>query len=532
MTANKAEMKSLEERSKELFQNSVKTDQELEQVETLLWNSTARTSIAFTSPLLKLKEMNLTNNKLTSLDFLANTPALERLYLADNAVETISEQIKNVTHLHTFDISFNKIKDINSLKILETLSKLRFLCVRGNPFVPRFAKFGEIILKMLPELENLNDKGVQVLKHNIQQQANPVTLDGPYLSKLDPFENLQNLKLVDCKISSIQIIQKNNNVKHLDLSDNLLTKLDGVQFFANLTELVVEKNLLVDISDVGHLTALRKLEVGSNQIASLGVCLTGLKDLSLLSLENNKIKSLSSITELNNLLELYIGENLIDDLKEIKHIAGLKKLIVLELWGNPLCKEYDYKLYTIFHIKDIKVLDGNSILQSEFEEAKEAFTGRLSDELLNTKLVGKNLNTLEFMDLSRCNLRDFDNIFSHTRFPALTEINVSSNFFTSLKCFGHLPLLKILIIADNRLSSFDPIADPKMKIGLNGMPVSSPVTPDARDAGHQPQQVHGTRRTEVLQPPKTLRPQSGQQLHPQDLGHQSPHKSAGFGPKR
>jgi len=63
----------------------------------------------------------------------------------------------------------------------------------------------------------------------------------------------------------------------------------------------------------------------------------------------------------------------------------LEKLIVVDLWGNPICKDFDYRLFVIYHIKDVKVLDGISISQSEYEEAKEAFTGRLSEELLQVK---------------------------------------------------------------------------------------------------------------------------------------------------
>ena len=87
------------------------------------------------------------------------------------------------------------------------------------------------------------------------------------------------------------------------------------------------------------------------------------------------------------------------------------------------------------------------------------------------KLKGQNLKTIESMDLSRCKLRDFDAIFTMEKFPAVQEINVTGNHFTCFKGFKNLPNLKILIISDNRLTSFEPLADPKYKVGLNGIPV-------------------------------------------------------------
>lgn len=107
-----------------------------------------------------------------------------------------------------------------------------------------------------------------------------------------------------------------------------------------------------------------------------------MKKLQHLSLESNLIESLQGLKVLEKLLELYIGENYVADLKQIRFLSNLKKLIVIDMWGNPLCKEFDYRLYVVYQVKDVKVLDGTSISQAEYEESKEAFTGRLSEELL------------------------------------------------------------------------------------------------------------------------------------------------------
>ena len=111
------------------------------------------------------------------------------------------------------------------------------------------------------------------------------------------------------------------------------------------------------------------------------------------------------------------------------YLRKFENLRLLNLEGNPICKDFDYRLFVIYHIKDVKVLDGISISQSEYEEAKEAFTGRLSEELLQVKLAGKDFAKIEVMDLTNSSLRDFNEIFNNKKFPNCSELNLEGNFF-------------------------------------------------------------------------------------------------------
>lgn len=78
-------------------------------------------------------------------------------------------------------------------------------------------------------------------------------------------------------------------------------------------------------------------------------------------------------------MELYIGNNKIKDSKHIKSLAGLTKLIILDLSGNPISKDNSYRYYTVFLLKKLKVLDGISIESPEHQQAREHFTGRLTE---------------------------------------------------------------------------------------------------------------------------------------------------------
>jgi len=47
-----------------------------------------------------------------------------------------------------------------------------------------------------------------------------------------------------------------------------------------------------------------------------------------------------------------------------------------------LCREANFRIYSIFHLKKLKVLDGISIEQTEQLEAKDTFAGRLTEDIL------------------------------------------------------------------------------------------------------------------------------------------------------
>lgn len=170
------------------------------------------------------------------------------------------------------------------------------------------------------------------------------------------------------------------------------------------------------------------------------------------------------------LMELYLGNNQVGDIREIVNLKELSRLIILDVSGNNLIKEDNYRIYCIFHLRRLRVLDGISIENSECIEAKETFAGRLTNEILEQRLGGYSLKQIKDLDLSGCKLRDFDNMFDRESCPNLRELNLSHNFFASLKGFGYLPSLRILKIKQNRLESlFTKMNDDGYPRGLLGL---------------------------------------------------------------
>merc|ERR1719230_1894815 len=119
-------------------------------------------------------------------------------------------------------------------------------------------------------------------------------------------------------------------------------------------------------------TTLKKLDLSHNELSALHN-LEPLTHLTQLSLENNAISSLSGLAHLSSLMELYIGNNEVHELQEVDHLKNLPKLIIVDLSGNQLCNTANYRLYTLFRIRRLKVLDGISVQSEEVAQAREKF---------------------------------------------------------------------------------------------------------------------------------------------------------------
>lgn len=64
-------------------------------------------------------------------------------------------------------------------------------------------------------------------------------------------------------------------------------------------------------------------------------------------------------------------------------------MIILDISGNPLTSDKNYRIYTLFNLNNIKVLDGVPVEYKEQQLARNLFKGRLTEDLLLDRLNGK-----------------------------------------------------------------------------------------------------------------------------------------------
>lgn len=152
------------------------------------------------------------------------------------------------------------------------------------------------------------------------------------------------------------------------------------------------------------MTRLRKLDLGKNKLTHIEG-LDTLTRLTQLSLEDNEISSLDGLQHLTSLMELYIGNNHVAALKEAQMLKQLPKLIILDLSGNPMCQQRQYRLYCVYYLRKLKVLDGIGVDQGEQQAAREQYSGKLTAEFLADKIGHKYFEHIRELDLSSCRVR-------------------------------------------------------------------------------------------------------------------------------
>lgn len=124
--------------------------------------------------------------------------------------------------------------------------------------------------------------------------------------------------------------------------------------------------------------------------------------------------------------------------------------------GNPMCKELSYyRLYAIYHLHYLKMLDAVSVELSEVETSKDTFGGRLTTDYLVEKLGHSNFLEICELDMPNCNLRSVE-LSSKDIFNNLRSLNLEQN---NLTCFGgifQIVNLKVLCLNYNFIECIIP----------------------------------------------------------------------------
>jgi len=126
----------------------------------------------------------------------------------------------------------------------------------------------------------------------------------------------------------------------------------------------------------------------------------------------------------------------------------------------------------IYYITNLKILNRFAVEKNEILKAKEFFDGRITSELLESRLGHCHTKSVKELDLSNNKLKSFERIFNSENFPNLKKLDLSRNLFSSFKIFGSLPSLITLFLNSNVFFS---IIDHKEKAistkSLYGIPV-------------------------------------------------------------
>eukprot|EP00644_Phytophthora_capsici_P007120 jgi/Phyca11/546674/estExt2_Genewise1Plus.C_PHYCAscaffold_220147 len=174
-------------------------------------------------------------------------------------------------------------------------------------------------------------------------------------------------------------------LKTLSLSFQNIFKMENLETLRHLVKLQLDNNVLQEIDGIAHLVQLEWLDLSFNNISSIKG-LEKLVKLTDLSLYNNCISKLESLDTLKELQVLSIGNNLLPSTEGLLYLKCLDKLRVLNLSGNPVCSDPEYRPFLLAHLEKLQYLDYALVDENETVQAREQYQDEL-EELKEVKAI-------------------------------------------------------------------------------------------------------------------------------------------------
>jgi hypothetical protein len=137
----------------------------------------------------------------------------------------------------------------------------------------------------------------------------------------------------------------------LHLGGKRITHLEGFDKFTTLSTLWINNNKICVLNGLDSNFRLRNLHAHNNRIRSL---------------QNSSLNSFKFLTTLT------LNDNLLDNLTDtIESLKCLKHLKSLDLFGNPISQEDNYRLIVLSELTWLEILDRTPVTVSELKDAKK-----------------------------------------------------------------------------------------------------------------------------------------------------------------
>ncbi|XP_034051302.1 leucine-rich repeat-containing protein 9 isoform X2 [Thalassophryne amazonica] len=445
------------------------------------------------SRLTALQHLTISFNDFTHLDDISDMPNLEFLDVSYNHLVSLNG-LKHLGQLKQVDVSWNKLTKTREeaavlrkhtpalvkldtrynpwkkpdmvrrtfLGYLSTLTHLDDVLVTDEEVasaarISATSKIDQVFLLAHSSTNSEHPRALNLLS-TAQQLCQVSPASRSLTQDLDPAWTAQitALNLDGQGIPNLTFLDKMVNLRWASFNDNDICKMEGLDSCLKLEELSLNNNSISSLKGLSQLHSLHKLNVDGNQLSCLDASvLDQLPNLHFLSVENNRISSLHGIHRARSLIELYIGNNHISTPRDIYHLKILTNLIILDLYGNPLEKVENYRMYVVFHLPSLKALDGLAVEVTECENAKDIFVGRLNADMVIDKLGHLNITDINSLTLQFCSISMVDlappHLFSH-----LHSVNLEHNKLTSFSGLVCLPNIQALYLNYNHIESILP----------------------------------------------------------------------------
>ncbi|CDJ51422.1 hypothetical protein EBH_0000680 [Eimeria brunetti] len=353
--------------------------------------------------LVGLRKLELSENKITSIQGLLGLRHLEELLLDGNSIESL-EGIEALCHLECLDISHNCI--VSFPPGMQHLSRLVFLCAESNKLQQLEHLEGLPALTQL-YLSNNNVRAFRSLMHLsrcpslrvLDLRNTPLSMEAEYRSY--SLYLLPSLKILDGVEPRQEEKEEIKQVFAGRLTKELLEQIIGKQLpclEGECPQELLVANNKIDLAAGGlggvdgpGLTSLPLLELrgnGLSRVEGLGTCcrleVLDLSDnrirridseafqgatetLRCLVIERNGLRSLCGFPFLPNLEELRIAQNRIPDFSQTEYLVQLPKLRQIGFQQNPACQRRQWRSVLAEQLPYLEAIDGEIVSLEEVQ---------------------------------------------------------------------------------------------------------------------------------------------------------------------
>jgi len=199
-------------------------------------------------------------------------------------------------------------------------------------------------------------------------------------------------------------------------SDELIRKLlegDGRKPPGSVLELYLGSSKLESVKSLARFINLQRLWLNSNQLRNLNLpdrnC-SFIKfnyRLTELHLQSNEINTITGVlSHLHCLKVLMLQNNQLANLKEaMNELKTINTLQKLNLFGNPISFDEGYRLYVVFSLPSVQMLDRSSVSHPQRVRAQQTFNSSYN-KVQGT--IGFLTRTLLAADEKQIDIAEFD----------------------------------------------------------------------------------------------------------------------------
>jgi internalin A len=280
--------------------------------------------------MLRLTGLSAQNLGITSLDGLQWATNLTYLQAWNNQIADLTP-LSGLRHLSNVDARYNQITDPSPLLGISSLRSLHL----GFNSVANLAPFATMTSLTSLDLDSNGIADISPLAN--LSNLGVLSLASNHIADVGPLATLTSLRVLHLgrnQVSDISPLSGLTGLTSLAVNVNRISDISAVEGMTQLGTLDVSSNgRIADLTPIANHTGLVDLNVGGNLISDISV-LSSLPNLTILTLNVNRVVDASPIAGLNKLQILYLGHN--PNLSDISALSGLTQLSELYLSGDRI----------------------------------------------------------------------------------------------------------------------------------------------------------------------------------------------------